>query len=325
MLSNAVSADSLRLVSHNVGSGDCTSIQTNNSIILIDVGPAGFNNLVPWLERQPRPVTDIFITHNHEDHVGGLPAILKSRVVSGLKRVWTLTHPEVEKEHVKLFFNNLEKLHASRRVIWMPLIKSPPFQPLTVWTQGQYRLDLVYPEYSRVSIPGSVNNTGAILQLSNQDRALMIWAGDNMLAVVSANTERVKWLLLPHHGHPDDHAETAAQLAVVALVEQQIQVSVGQKYPKHPSKALIRAFTRDGRRCFCTQLKNGCTKQHRKTGFQGLVSDGPALLLPADPSTKFCRGTRALTLLGDVLTPVLPRNDSKHAQLVGKFINRACR
>ncbi|MDV3428899.1 MAG: MBL fold metallo-hydrolase [Bacillota bacterium] len=62
----------------NVGEGDSILIQYNNKNFLIDGGPLdGSDKLLKYIKsNRIKNFSCIFITHPHEDHIGGLPKIL---------------------------------------------------------------------------------------------------------------------------------------------------------------------------------------------------------------------------------------------------------
>jgi len=61
----------------DVGQGDCSVITLpDKSLIVIDVGPRT-TPLVDWLNERPRQIHSVVITHNDDDHAGGLPSLVK--------------------------------------------------------------------------------------------------------------------------------------------------------------------------------------------------------------------------------------------------------
>lgn len=82
----------LKITFLNVGQGDCTLIQTpENKNILIDCGPSAYNYdagekiVAPYLKRNDISIIDILIlTHNHNDHAGGVTYLLKNFEVKNI-------------------------------------------------------------------------------------------------------------------------------------------------------------------------------------------------------------------------------------------------
>lgn len=64
----------------DVGQGDSELIQLNNKNILIDAGPRkSSDKVVSYLKKQNIKKLDYVIaTHPHEDHIGGIPEVLKN-------------------------------------------------------------------------------------------------------------------------------------------------------------------------------------------------------------------------------------------------------
>ena len=73
-----VSGDGLWVHFLDVGQADCALLQCDGEYILIDGGNTGDSNLVvSYLERAGvEQLKAVICTHAHEDHVGGLPAVL---------------------------------------------------------------------------------------------------------------------------------------------------------------------------------------------------------------------------------------------------------
>lgn len=63
----------------DVGQGDSELIQVNNKNLLIDAGPSqNTDKLISFLKSQKiRKLDYVIATHPHEDHIGGMPAIIK--------------------------------------------------------------------------------------------------------------------------------------------------------------------------------------------------------------------------------------------------------
>jgi competence protein ComEC len=63
----------------DVGQGDAILIQVNNKNLLIDAGPsAASEKLLKYLKKSGvRRIDYLLATHPHEDHIGGIPAVLR--------------------------------------------------------------------------------------------------------------------------------------------------------------------------------------------------------------------------------------------------------
>jgi competence protein ComEC len=78
--SSAAPAGNLRLAFLDVGQGDSTIISSSNEAMLIDAGPpgAGHDVVLPFLRKEGiDELKYIVATHYHEDHIGGIPEVIK--------------------------------------------------------------------------------------------------------------------------------------------------------------------------------------------------------------------------------------------------------
>lgn len=76
----------LKISCINVGEGDSILIQYKGKNFLIDGGPLdGSDNLLKYLNHERiRYVDCVFITHPHEDHIGGIPKVLSKYKVGSV-------------------------------------------------------------------------------------------------------------------------------------------------------------------------------------------------------------------------------------------------
>ncbi len=70
---------SLAYTQLNVGQADCAVIRDGNYTIVIDTGETGIE-LSNYLKKYNRNIDDLFITHLHNDHAGGLESLIKNDV-----------------------------------------------------------------------------------------------------------------------------------------------------------------------------------------------------------------------------------------------------
>lgn len=77
--SSNLNKNQLKISYIDVGQGDSILVQVNNKNLLIDAGPSeNTDKLVSFLTKQKIQRLDYVIaTHPHEDHIGGMPAVIK--------------------------------------------------------------------------------------------------------------------------------------------------------------------------------------------------------------------------------------------------------
>lgn len=76
----------LRVNQFDVGQGDAALITTpEGRWILIDAGPDA-NNVADLLQRGCRPIDLVIASHNHADHIGGMPAVFAAFAVRAYVR-----------------------------------------------------------------------------------------------------------------------------------------------------------------------------------------------------------------------------------------------
>jgi competence protein ComEC len=77
---NSNSSERLTLTFLDVGQGDATVISSQDEVMLIDAGPkgAGKEAVLPFLKEQKiEKIKYIVATHYHDDHIGGIPEVIK--------------------------------------------------------------------------------------------------------------------------------------------------------------------------------------------------------------------------------------------------------
>jgi competence protein ComEC len=74
-------AQSLQITFIDVGQGDAALIHAGNRYVLIDAGPSP-TRVADWLRRAKVDTINLAIaSHNHADHIGGMPKVLETVVV----------------------------------------------------------------------------------------------------------------------------------------------------------------------------------------------------------------------------------------------------
>ena len=83
----------------DVGQGDCTLITHRGHAVLIDAGPAWFEDVTAEYVRTYAPKIDaFFVTHPHEDHMGAAPAVLRACRVGSMYMSNAVSHESFYEE-----------------------------------------------------------------------------------------------------------------------------------------------------------------------------------------------------------------------------------
>ncbi len=147
----------------NVGQGDATLISRGRVQILVDGGPNGkvlacLSRYMPQLDRQIELVIN---THPEQDHIGGLPAVLRrfrvgayvTGAVAGSNQAFTETKREIESGNIP---------------VWVPQVGD-------VLRLGGLTLEILWPDEQ----PGRPGKYASLGSFSSQEGGL------NKLSVVS--------------------------------------------------------------------------------------------------------------------------------------------
>lgn len=178
----------------DVGQGNAVIVRTHHNTLLYDTGPryydysdAGERVLLPWLDRQREPLTDLVLSHRDTDHTGGVGAVLMRYPQV---RLWSsMTVPE-DLSRVR----ELRTCAKGKR-----------------WLQDGVYFEFIHPlpDYEQ---NGTATNSGScVLRISNGQRSVLL-AGDIEAAQEKQILQHqalspVDVLLVPHHGSKTSSSE----------------------------------------------------------------------------------------------------------------------
>jgi competence protein ComEC len=219
----------------NVGQGDATLIQTRNGkTILIDTGPGrkkgdtydpGEKVLVPLLRKAGVNCIDLLIiTHYHDDHYGGLPAVLEN-----IPTVKEIVVPATKSEEAKAFRASLPSIN--RQITWHSWCGHHR------WNFTDLELELFSPDCDEDSWGEDENNRSLCFLLTYQSVSFL-FTGDIESDIEKSILDRYgnqihcDIIKIPHHG-----SQTSSHDAFIEMAKPQFAViSCGSKALfRHPS------------------------------------------------------------------------------------------
>ena len=215
----------------DVGQGDGLVLRTDpNSAVVIDAGPDPVLMDRCLRDLDVRKVELVILTHNHADHVEGLPGVLRGR---GTPQIWL--SPEVE----PLF----ETARVKKWVTGLEVATAPIHRPVRF---PFVRLLAIWPT-ERLS-EGSIPNNASIVLIANWQERSAVLLGDVEIQAQQRLHIRgpIDVLKVAHHGSANqDFALLDVLDPTIALI------SVGAVNPYgHPSAVTLQHLNLAGARIF---------------------------------------------------------------------------
>jgi competence protein ComEC len=264
-------SDDLRVTVLDVGQGDCILVQApGGRTMLVDGGGSydqessgwdvGQEVVVPALmARRVTRIDVLVITHPHEDHIGGVPAVLEAvpvgMVLDPMLESDSATYRRVEKK--------IEELE-------IPYHRATEGQRLNLG-RGIYAEVLDPPDPRLAETEADANNNSVVLRLVYGEMSVLL-AGDvdrtGALRLARLGPEvRSTVLKVPHHGS----ADPAAPEFLGAVRPEVAVISVGRdNMYGHPSEEMLRELERVKAKVFRTDRDGAVTIDIRPTGWQAV-------------------------------------------------------
>jgi beta-lactamase superfamily II metal-dependent hydrolase len=239
--------DQLFVTYIDVGQGDSALLRTSNGLnLLIDAGPTSSGQtVVSYLDAQGITSLDVIvISHNHEDHIGGLLAVFQSEIEAGL----VLYNGN---SCSTIICQNVWAAMADREIIPAAVLAGDSF----VW--DSIAVDILNP---RPSPTGDENEDSIVMNVTFYDHQLL-FTGDigfstETLLISNGVLQTQDVLKVAHHGSA--YSTSTAFLDVVKPKNAVISVGANNSYG-HPSDDTLNRLSLSGARLYRTDFDGNVT------------------------------------------------------------------
>lgn len=309
--------DRIQLDFWNVGQGDASTITwPNGELTVIDCGPKG-NSLGDFISDKHPCINNIFITHNDEDHLGGLVQILE---VNGDKVgcLWMLS--DRSKLYVKRIFSKITRIFDSNKITRLEH-KGQQTGPL--FRFGDYSVEICFPGFVANIEANSSNATSAILCLKYNGNPVVVWGADNSLATIAAKSPSpVPLLFGPHHGSPKERKNVKSidkHLGLLRPSQCFLSFATVNGYD-HPGQNYIASLRKIDCSITCSQLAKKCAGGRTLPVFDGDGRYGH--LSPSkNVDNVICHGHTRLYVQG---TTIIDEYENEYREAVKSLPNALC-
>ena len=246
----------LRITFLDVGQGDAVFIEfPNGRNMLIDGGPrtfstnAGSRFITPFLKyRGITTINTIVISHFHDDHIGGIPFLLRQFKIGRVYDACSVTNSSISREYLML----IDSLRIPRGCL---------YAGMSIENYTDMRMYVLHPSGEYLSTKSKIhkgyNNQSVVIKILYGNTSLLL-PGDaeedaeNYIGEHFGNFLKSDLLKLPHHGSatstiPQFYSYISPKIAVI---------SVGMKNKfGHPSPLILRRLIDTGCQYFRTDEK----------------------------------------------------------------------
>jgi beta-lactamase superfamily II metal-dependent hydrolase len=276
----------------DVGQGDGTTIRLPDDwLLLIDTGLRG-SPIVDWLTVRRPSIHAIVVTHNDEDHAGGLPSVVKIPSLS-IQSVYMLADRDVKSSKFRNIWQPVREEEQKRRFSVERLETD-----MVLWQSADTCLKVVYPTFSENVEANRPNESSTVICLLHRGKVKIIWPGDAPMQVVAEKCAGTFPHLLhgPYHGGPVDRKKTGFKGWVEATLSERVFISVGTSNSYNlPSQDYLVLQTDRGCQITCTELTSLCDRTHISSR-KPVLQTAALLGLPAARTGVPCRGCFRITV-----------------------------
>jgi competence protein ComEC len=211
-------SQSLKVVFFDVGQGDAILIEQGSKQILIDGGASGrmllgkLGRYIPFWDRE---IEMIIATHPDQDHIGGLPDVLKSYRVGAVL--------ETRAESDSQIFKNFRETIAAKNI---PVVTAEKGSKITLPEGAQ--LEILHPDSSRPVDPRDTNANSIVARLSFGGNSFLLTGdlpSEQESTLIGGSTSLASRVLkVAHHG---SKYSTSQEFLEAALPREAV-ISVGR-------------------------------------------------------------------------------------------------
>ncbi|MHC1723967.1 MAG: stalk domain-containing protein [Aminipila sp.] len=219
----------------DVGQGDSIFIDAGEFEILIDAGPKSAgqkvaNYIKPYVDGE---LDLVVATHEHEDHIGGLPAVLAAYTVGTIEDNGRTADTSIYKEYINAVNNQIKNNHTFHFTLK---------ELNNMGTQINAENTLNYKVLQMQGQYSDPNNNSLVSMLTYKD-VNILFMGDAEQEVEKSNLSTFKdvdVLKAGHHG--SDTASSTEFLKVTKPETVIVSCATGNTY-KHPHLAALQRFS----------------------------------------------------------------------------------